>query len=190
MCISAECVTWHEISNVYNLLSCMAAHGCRQNDAMIYRRFPLTCVSADNVDITGNYNQLFCHPEAEAAYTILCIQFRKYWKFLRGFFLKPNLIVYLCHDWTIQHQPGLKSEGGFAQMKKTMHSKPNLRYRLQPIAYNDQPQFLIVYSFLYICHTNILIHSKSGCPDSAENSNFPQKGCLRTRKLSVSVPES
>ena len=37
------------------------------------------------------------------------------------------------------------------------------------------------------------IHSKSGCPgcpDSAENSNFPQKDCLRTRKLSVSVPET
>ena len=29
-----------------------------------------------------------------------------------------------------------------------------------------------------------------GCPDSAEDSNFPQKDCLRTRKLSVSVPES
>ena len=39
----------------------------------------------------------------------------------------------------------------------------------------------------------ICIHSKSGCPgcpDSAENSNFPQKDCLRTQKLSVSVPES
>ena len=37
------------------------------------------------------------------------------------------------------------------------------------------------------------ILSKSGCPgcpDSAENSNFPQKDCLRTQKLSVSVPES
>ena len=29
-----------------------------------------------------------------------------------------------------------------------------------------------------------------GCPDSAEDSNFPQKDCLRTRKLSVSVPET
>ena len=40
-------------------------------------------------------------------------------------------------------------------------------------------------------HRNI--HSKSGCPgcpDSAENSNSPQKDCLRTQKLSVSVPES
>ena len=38
-----------------------------------------------------------------------------------------------------------------------------------------------------------IIHPKSGCPgcpNSAENSNFPQKDCLRTRKLSVSVPES
>ena len=37
------------------------------------------------------------------------------------------------------------------------------------------------------------IHSKSGCPgcpDSAENPNFPQKDCLRTQNLSVSVPES
>ena len=37
------------------------------------------------------------------------------------------------------------------------------------------------------------IHSKSGCPgctDSAENSNFPQKDCLRTQKLSVAIPES
>ena len=37
------------------------------------------------------------------------------------------------------------------------------------------------------------IHPKSGCPgcpDSAKNSNFPQKDCLRSRKLSVSVPES
>ena len=41
--------------------------------------------------------------------------------------------------------------------------------------------------------TPISIHSKSGCPgcpDSAESSNFPQKGCLRTRKLSVLLPES
>ena len=41
--------------------------------------------------------------------------------------------------------------------------------------------------------TQKTIHSKSGCPgcpDSAENSNFPQKDCLRTQKLSVSVPES
>ena len=41
-------------------------------------------VSADNVDITGNYNQLFCQPEAEAAYTIL---FKKHWEFLRKFVL-------------------------------------------------------------------------------------------------------
>ena len=36
---------------------------------------------------------------------------------------------------------------------------------------------------------HLYIHSKSGCPgclDSAENSNFPQKDCLRTQKLSVS----
>ena len=119
-------------------------------------------VSADNVDITGNYNQLFCQPEAEAAYTILCIQFRKHWEFLRGFVFKANLIVSLCHDWTIQHHPGLKIEGGFAWMKRTMqsHSKPTLRYCLQPIAYNDQPQFLIVYSFLliYLSHNKVQIY--------------------------------
>ena len=37
------------------------------------------------------------------------------------------------------------------------------------------------------------IYPKSGCPgcpDSAENSNFPQKDCLRTQKLSVAIPES
>ena len=45
----------------------------------------------------------------------------------------------------------------------------------------------------FMIEGDVSIHSKSGCPgcpDSAENSNFPQKYFLRTRKLPVSVPES
>ena len=56
---------------------------------------------------------------------------------------------------------------------------------------NDETSYISFH--LFITFFFLSIHSKSGCPgcpDSAENSNFPQKVCLRTRKLSVSVPES
>ena len=45
---------------------------------------------------------------------------------------------------------------------------------------NDETSYISFHLFITFI---FYIHSKSGCPgcpDSAENSNFPQKVCLRT----------